>query len=260
MLKRLTAALLSVLLVLTQTGFAAAEGDTVSDDWGSVVSFFSDAWDTVSGLASDAWSEASKAVESAWDEASGWISRAWDDSSEWVREIWGDVSSRASDAYGSVSDSVTAWWNEVFGIVTDTAQGAWNWLGQVAPLLKEDNAVTLGKILGAVSATGSGAEDRVREVFSALLEDLGVTGQDADRVWASVQAYAKENGISGLTAAKLSLPLLFRLTVGAEAGSDRSLPALAAARYLTGSLESITAGQASAEELLRQLKEVLAGI
>ena len=65
--------------------------------------------------------------------------------------------------------------------------------------------------------------------------------------------------IAGLAAAKLSLPLLFRLTVGADASSDRSIPAVVAAQYLTGCLDRIIAVSDSVGELLLELNEELTG-
>ena len=145
--------------------------------------------------------------------------------------------------------------------MTDSSGKAWSWLTEESGLLKEKAAAATQDVKAAVSATGGQAEEQVRKTFDALLARLDLTAGDADRVWRTVEAYAREKGISTLAAAKLALPCLLQLTLDAAAEPERSIPAIAIAQYLTAVMEKLgVQSDSGAEELLRKLSEALNGV
>ena len=248
-MRKTLAVLVCVLVAVLPLG-AAAEGGSF---WDRVGGFFSDTWDGMTGLAQEAWQEASSWMEGAWGDASRWVKQAWNDSSAWVTEIWGDVSTWAAQTYDSASGAVGTWWSKTFENVTSATQDAWGWLKKESDALKEQAADLTGQVRRAAEATGEQAEATVRETFDALLTRLNLSQADADRVWATVEAYAKEKGISTLAAAKLALPYLMQLVIDSSAQPD-SIPAIAIAQYLTAIVEKLgVENDSAAQELIEQL-------
>lgn len=251
MIKRWIALTLTLAL-LSCAGFSsfAETADAPSDD--PIGDFLTGAWDRVTTWAKDAWQSASEWLDQAWGEASEWVGRAWNESSEWVMEIWGEASAWASDSYQVVSQ----WMVETFDQVTESAQNAWQWLKEETATLSEQSRATLERIRQAIEARENDAD--VKASFYELLEQLGVTGEDADKVWKTIQAYAKEKGISTEDAARLALPYLFQLTVNSETDPSVSASPLAIAQYLTAVFEKMgIQDDAQADELLQQLETVL---
>ncbi len=230
--------------------------DWASQAWKDTAEWADHALEDASAWASRAWTDASAWIDGAWGDASKWVEQAWNGSSEWVTEIWGDVSAWAVRTFDSASGTVSAWWEETFNTVTEKADDPWSWITEEAKGNKAF-AQNAEKVKQAVTAEGADAEARVKETFDALMAELGHTAEDSQKVWDTVRAYAAEKGIDPLTAAKLALPYLLKLTVDGGTASG-GIPAVAVAQYLTAIAEKQgTVTGDSADALLKQLTEAL---
>lgn len=240
--------------------------------FGSIGSFFSSAWDDVSDWTETAWDDATSWVETAWDDAaswtegawgdaSSWVTKAWNDTASWATDIWGDVSTWTTEAYSSASESVSTWWVETFSTVTDTSKDVWVWLQETASGLSTEKKAYLERINAIISSGEETTDEAVEELFDELLNEMGITGSDVEKVWQSVKAYAENKGISALEATKLSLPYLFQLAVDEQSELNRDIPPIAIAQYLTGIIEKLgVESNEIADKLIISLHEVLGEI
>ena len=255
-MKKAAAILTTLVLICTCIPSGLAE-EQKSGFLDSVGSFFSGAWSDVSQFAEGAWKDVSGWVEGAWGDASKWVEQAWNDSSTWAVGIWGDVSTWAVDTYNSASGSVTAWWTETFNHVTEKTNDAWNWFMDESDKLQKEHQEKLQNLQDAVAATGENAQSKVKEAFMNLLKQLNLNDADAEKVWKTIEAYAKEKGISTLSAAKIALPFLMQLAIDSQS-ENTGIPAIAIAQYLTGVVEKLGVNnEAGAEELISQLNQIL---
>ena len=249
--------LIFTLILCLACSAALAEEEQPKSVWDSIGGWFSQAAEDTSSWVSQAWSDASKWVEGAWGDASKWVEQAWNDSSTWAVEIWGDVSTWAVDTYDNASGAVSSWWTETFNNVTESKTDAWSWITEESASLNDAFREELAAIQSAIS---NNEIDTVKAVFDKLLSQLGLTDEDADKVWSTVRSYAEEKGISHLTAAKLALPYLFQLTVDGG-NSNNGIPAIAIAQYITAIVEKLNvSSEHDANELVQQLSEILEGI
>lgn len=251
------------------SGLAEEESDGL---FGSIGSFFSSAWSDVNDWTETALGDAASWVETirddaaswteaAWGDASSWVTRVWDETATWTTDIWGDVSAWATETYSGASESVSTWWVETFGTVTDTSKDIWAWLEGSASKLSAEKKEYLDRISAIVSSSKETAEEAVKELFDELLNEMGITGDDVEKIWQSVKAYAESKGISAIEVAKLSLPYLFRLSVDEQSESNGEIPPIAIAQYLTGIVEKLgVETDEIADELLNALREVLGEI
>lgn len=257
-MKKVLAVLLAAIMLCASMPCCVAEQAASQEEGGlfdRLGDFFSDAWEDVSSWAQEAWNDVSGWAESAWGDASEWVMRAWDESSAWVVEIWGEASAWATESY----EAVSAWMTDTFNNVTDSARSAWQWLKEETANLSARGSEALQKIREALSETDEDEADaEVKASFYELLGMMDIIGEDADKVWQTVQAYAKEKGIPTLTAAKLALPYLFQLAISQDASVTGKIPPVMIAQYLTGVFEKegVTSGE-DAEALLQQLQQVL---
>lgn len=254
-MKRTVIVLAFVFLMVISTGFADEEQP--QSIWDSVGSWFGQAAEDTSNWASQVWNDASKWVGGAWGDASKWVKQTWNNSSTWAVEIWGDVSTWAVDTYENTSGAVSAWWTETYNKVTGSRNGTWGWITEKSASLNTDLKEKLATIQSAVS---DGKVDAVKAVFDKMLSDLGLTGEDAAKVWNTVKSYAEEKGISHLSTAKLALPYLFQLTVDSS-NSKNDIPAIAIAQYITAIVEKLNiSSEEDASVLVQLLTETLKGI
>ena len=256
-MKRFVTLLLILCVLLTSV---TAEEEQQKTVWDSIGGWFGQAWNDTSGWVSQAWSDASGWVEGAWGDASKWVEQAWDDSSEWVTDIWGDVSTWAVDTYESASGSIGAWWSETFNNVTETTNNPWKWLSEESAKFRRDDRIIISDIREAVISTDGDTEVKVKAIFTKMLKSLELNDEDSQKVWNTVESYAKQKGISQLAAAKLALPYLLQLTIDSTEAQG-SIPAIAIAQYLTAIIEKLNIDSTdSANELITRLNETLDGM
>ncbi len=250
-MKRFVSILVALCLFFS---VAFAEGEQPESVWDSIGGWLDQAWKDASDWFSEAWPDAAKWVEGAWGDASKWVKQAWNDSSSWVTDIWGDVSTWANEAYESASDAAGAWWVETFNTITRATNEPWKWLVEESATLRAEARTVLS---GFKTAVIGDSEKAVKAIFNEMLRKLELSEEDSQKVWDTVEAYAKQKGISQLSAAKLALPYLLQLTIDREESQD-PVPAIAIAQYLTGIIEKLNVNSAdSANELVDQLKEAL---
>ncbi len=201
-----------------------------------------------------AWKEVTKWVEGSWGDAAKWVEKTWNDSSAWISGIWGDLSSWASDSI----DSANAWWKETFKKVTETSDNVWSWFTAAAYGADTAFYEDYNKLKEVISDAGSATLDSVKNAYMPLLKKLGMNDQDAEKIWKTVLAYADQKGLDQLTTATLALPYLFKLTVDSSLES-KSIPPVNVAQFLTAALDKLNIDSAAtAEKLLKQLKDLLA--
>jgi len=253
-MKRLAALLVTLCMLLSCA--PAEEESPQKGFWESVGEWLDHAVEDTANWAGQTWQDAGQWLSGTWGDASVWVEKTWNDSSKWVGDIWGDVSAWAADTYENASGSVNAWWTETFDHVTETADGAWTWVQEEAATLETEWKDALETVGEAVSAQGEEAEKKLRGAFDSLTAKLGLTEEDAGKVWATLEAYAGQKGISTAAAVRLALPYLFQLALeGEKAGSA---PAIAIAQYLTAALEKTgVSSEKDAAELAAKLEEAL---
>ncbi len=207
--------------------------DWFSQAWGDASGWVSKAWGSASEQAAEAWNSAGQWIGGAWVDASEWAGKAWTDSSARLKEIWGDVSDKAAELYGSAAGSVGAWWAETFSTVAEPADDPWEWISEKAA--DPETRGLLREIRDAVSADDDTAGAKIRDVFDRLLERLGVSAEDGQKIWDSITVCAEQAGVDPLTADRLALAYLFRLATE-NPKPDGAVPAFAAAQYLAAAI------------------------
>lgn len=254
-------ALITAMIILCGSFCSALAEEEKKGPFDSIGSFFSDTWKDVSTWAGNAWGDVSSWTANAWGDASAWVGQAWNDTATWATDIWGDVSTWASESYANASESVSTWWTETFSTVTDTSKDVWAWLKESALTLSDNQKVYLERMQTVISSDAEDNGMAVKELFQDLLHEVGITGDDAERIWRTVDAYAESKGLSALTTVKLSLPYLFQLVVDEQSEENRSIPAIAIAQYLTGVIEKLgVTNNDIADSLVVSLNEVLGEI
>lgn len=250
-------AILLVLCMMLPMAVAEEENRSVLDTIGG---WFRKAWEDTSGWVSQAWENASKWMKGAWGDASKWVEQAWNESSQWVIEIWGDVSTWASETYENASGSIGAWWTKTFNTVTETTSNLWGWLAEETAALQSETREILSSIKEAVMTNDGDAETKVKSVFFVILKKLNINDEDSQKVWNTIEAYAKQKGISKLAVSRLALPYLLQLIIDSME-SQSGIPAIAIAQYLTAIVEKLNINSTdTANQLIEQLNEVLGGI
>lgn len=245
--------ILSYLCLTPSTTFA--EEESKPNLFESIGTFFSNTWNDVSSWTGDRWSDFTSWVSGAWGDASRWVSQAWNDSSAWVTDIWGDASNWVVESYESASGTISAWWAETFNQVTDTNENAWTWLRESAAVMDAQNSSLLDQIKDVLCS--SEATEK-KEMFYTLLAHLGASGNDADKVWETIQVYSEQKGISTMSAVQISLPYLLQLKIDSEAEANGSIPAVAVAQYLTAIIEKMgLSSESVATDYVDQLLVVL---
>lgn len=245
------------LILCLTCSVAFAEEEQSKSIWDSIGGWFNQAAEDTSNWVSQAWSGASKWTEGAWGDASKWVEQAWNGSSTWATEIWGVVSTWAVDTYDNATGTVSSWWTETFNSVTKYKNDTWNWITEESA---SSNAKFKEELTTIQSAILDSEVDAVKTVFDKMISQLGLTDEDAEKVWSTVKSYAEEKGISHLTAAKLALPYLFKLTVDGGT-SNNGIPAIAIAQYITAIVEKLNiSSEHDANELVQQLSKTLEAI
>ena len=255
-MKRLIAMVMVLCMMFTA---ALAEEEQPKSVWDSIGGWFSQAWKDTTAWVSQAWADASKWVGQAWGDVSKWVEQAWNDSAKWVTDIWGDVSAWATGTPKAPGGSEENWWKNTFNEVTGNAENPWKWLTEEAGTMQPEYRMLLSGIREA-AAPGSGTAEKVKTVFIAIGQKLKLSDGDTQKVWDTVEAYAKEKGIDPAAATRLSLPYLLQLAADrAEAGG--SIPAVAVAQYLVAVDEKMNVNSTEqANQLTDQLNAALAGI
>ena len=257
-MKKLISLVLAIMLACSAVGGAFAEQDQgLGGLFNALGSFFSDAYNEVSGWVEGAWEDTSKWIEGAWGDASKWIEQALGDSSAWFNDIWGDASTWVNDAAGTVN----TWWKDTFATVTEDSKNAWSWMQEKAEDLKTQGAEVLDKAKVAVADFGTDAEDKVKEVFNALLEKLGLNEKNSSKVMDSMKAYSEQKGIDLVTTLKIAIPYTMKLCADSTANPGGSIPAVAVAQYLIAAIEKLAITDVvTAEKLVLDLNEILSAL
>ncbi|MCQ2458030.1 MAG: hypothetical protein MJ142_04760 [Clostridia bacterium] len=160
-----------------------------------------------------------------------------------------------------MSDTFSAWWTDTFNTVTEDSKNVWSWLKTKANGLKALGTDLFEDAKAAVASAGESAMEKVKGLISAILTKLGINEADAEKVWGTINAYAKQKGIATLSAAKLAIPYLLQLCVDSADQANGDIPAVAVAQYLTGIIEKLGVDDnAEADGLVSQLIDTLAGI
>ena len=255
-MKKWFALILSVVMIGTFVPSSLAE-DGASEALNSLGSLLSGAWDQVSELAAGALEDASAWVDDNWGDASKWVEQAWNDSSAWAESIWGDVSAWASETYGTASAAAGAWMAETLNNLKGAEADTWAWLQDSSGAMAAQGGELLQKMKDALADPDEDLQ-KVRSLFEETLKELELSEADIEKVWATVQAYAQQKGLSAQKVTRLILPYLVQLKTEYENGVNGTIPAISIAQYLTAVVEKLgVATEKAADALIAQLNEAL---
>jgi len=234
-IKRFIAITLVICLV-SSFAFAEEEQGSVLDwlrnAWEDTKTWAGDTLDEAKQVSGDLWDSVKSWIGEKWGSASEWVEKTWNSSSDWITNIWGDASTWVTDTYNSVSESVGAWWIDVFNTVTEKTDKAMEWVGNESEAFKSMLSEKYKDISTAAGDSIANAGESIKKTYDDLLKKLNLEDVDIEKILETIRQYAAMINVSAETVATALLPYLVKLVIESTV-TGKSIPAVAVAMFLT---------------------------